>query len=241
MDALALDGPAMTVDRDRCDLTGACVQACLPGALEMAGWRSEVDEIMDLLERDRIYFDESGGGITLSGGEPLSQPEFLEELLEACRARELPVVLDTCGYAPPKVFRKLAGLASRLLLDLKLIDPDRHLAFTGVRNDWILDNVRWLGANGPPFTVRIPLIPGVNDDAENLGATADFLRGLEASPPVDVLPYHKLGVEKYVRLGRDYRLADAAAPSEDVLQEAVRVLKGAGLRVTVRGEDHGDD
>jgi pyruvate formate lyase activating enzyme len=239
--ALSLNGASVSVDRDRCDLTGACVEVCLPGALELVGWRAEVDEILEILERDRVYFDESGGGATFSGGDPLAQPEFLRELLEGCRDRDLSVVLDTSGYAPPEDFQRLAGLASRLLVDLKLMDPDRHRAFTGVQNDWILENVRWLAESGTPFTVRIPLIPGVNDDEENIAATAEFLSELAAPPPVDLLPYHRLGVEKYQRLGREYRLVDTDAPTEDSVRGAVRILKDAGLRVTVRGDDHGHD
>ncbi|MFC1661472.1 glycyl-radical enzyme activating protein [Gemmatimonadota bacterium] len=239
--AVSLDGSSLSIHRDRCALTGACVEVCLPGALELAGWRTEVDEILEILERDRVYFDESGGGVTFSGGDPLGQPEFLRELLEGCRARDLPVVLDTCGHAPPEDFRSLAGLASSILLDLKVMDAERHEAFAGVRNDWILENLIWLGRSGLPFTVRIPLIPGVNDDPDNLRATSAFLMGLGKPPPVDILPYHRLGVEKYGRLGRTYGLVGTGTPSEDGVEEAVQILKEAGLRVTVRGGEYGHD
>lgn len=235
-----MDGEGISIERDRCDLTGACVEACLPGALEITGWRADVQEIMEILEKDRIYFDESGGGATLSGGEPLAQPDFVRDLLEACRDRDVPSVLDTCGHAPPEVFRELASLASRLLLDLKLLDPIRHEDYTGVGNDWILENIRWLASTGIPYTVRLPLIPGVNDDVENLTATGEFLGGLETPPPVDVLPYHRLGVGKYARLGLDYKLAEVETPSKDGVRNVVELLRGFGLRVTVRGDENGD-
>jgi pyruvate formate lyase activating enzyme len=240
-EAIVLTGSSVTIDRDRCDLSGACVEACLPGALELVGWRAEADEILEIMEKDRVYFDESGGGVTVSGGDPLAQPEFLRELLEGCRDRDLPVVIDTCAHAPPEEFKRFVELSSRLLVDLKVMDPVRHEAFTGVPNDWILENLRWLARNGRPFTVRIPLIPGVNDDEENIRATAEFLAGLATPPPVDLLPYHRLGVEKYRRLGREYRLADTNPPGEEGVTGAVRILKNAGLRVTVRGDDYGHD
>ncbi len=222
------------------------MEVCLPGALELTGRRKSAKEILDLLEDDRIYFDESSGGVTFSGGEPFAQPEFLRELLEGCRDRELDVVLDTCGHVDPGTFRELAPLASHLLFDLKLMDEERHEAFTGVHNRWILENLRWVTRNGgagrmPSVTVRIPLIPGVNDDEENLRAVTRFLNELDSPPEVDLLPYHRLGVGKYDRIGREYQLSEAVPPPDHVISSAVRILEGGGLTVTVRGERYGDD
>lgn len=241
---------SVSIDWARCELAGACVEVCLPGALELVGRTRSVQEVLDLLEDDRIYFDESRGGVTFSGGEPFAQPDFLRDLLEACRAREIPVVLDTCGHVAPEIFRELAPLARHILFDLKLMDERRHESFTGVHNRWILENLRWAtaergkqGTRNANFslTVRIPLIPGVNDDEENLSATADFLRGLETDPPVDLLPYHRLGVEKYHRTGRAYSLSGVRPPQADSIRKAVRLFEMAGLDVTVRGERYGDD
>lgn len=246
--ALTLNDTGIKVAWDRCELAGACVEACMPGALELVGRSRSVEEVLDLLEDDRIYYDESKGGVTLSGGEPFFQPDFLRSLLHGCRELELPVVLDTCGHVNPELFKELACLASHLLFDLKLMDEERHEAYTGVHNRWILENLRWAGDGfgnsdgpGPTLTVRIPLIPGVNDDEENLLATAGFVGGLEARPPVDVLPYHRLGVDKYDRMGREYQLPAVAPPPEKAVILAVRLLEEAGLEVTVRGEHHGDD
>lgn len=267
--AITLAGKTVTVDRGRCDLTGACTEACLPGALELVGREASVDEILEVLEKDRVFFEESGGGVTFSGGDPFSQPDFLEELMEECRRREIPIVLDTCGHVAPETFRRLAPRATHLLFDLKLMDPDRHQAFTGVPNRWILDNLGWVGNgctrdldareggagkgagnNGgtgnsagqcPSITVRVPLIPGINDDAENLSATAEFVAELSTRPPVDILPYHRLGVDKYQRTGREYRLSPTQPPRGDVIRDAVRLLKKSGLSVTVRGDPYDDD
>ncbi len=240
--ALSLTESQLEVDWTKCEMAGACVDACLPGALEIVGRKISVDEALKILEDDRIYFDESRGGVTLSGGEPFSQPEFLKEVLIECRERDLKAVLDTCGHVAPDIFRDIAPLASHLLFDLKLLDEERHEAFTGVHNRWILENLRWVATQSPPsLTVRIPLIPGVNDDRENLLATAEFLAGLSAVPAVDLLPYHRLGVDKYERMGREYELSDTHPPPTDRLEVAVRILEDSGLSVTVRGEPYGYD
>lgn len=245
-DALTLSEGGLEVHWDLCELHGACAEVCLPGALEVMGRQRSVPEVVDLLEDDRIYFDESGGGVTFSGGEPFSQPDFLRALLEECRERELRVTLDTCGHVAPETFRELAPLAKHLLFDLKLIDEARHEEFTGVHNRWILENIAWAiraagEGKGPTLMVRIPLIPGVNDDEENLKSTATFLVGFSTPPPVDILPYHRLGVDKYERLGRAYELSEVKPPKDGMVGRAVRILKIEGLNVTVRGEHYGDD
>mgnify|MGYP001824882237 CR=1 FL=1 len=245
--AISLSDKDVRIDWERCDLNGACVEACLPGALELVGENRGVGEILEILEKDRIYFDESRGGVTLSGGEPFAQPDFLRALLQGCRDRDLPVVLDTCGHVAPSTFMDLAPEAQQILFDLKLMDEERHEAFTGVHNRWILENLKWVGdgcgdgGSCPALTVRIPLIPGVNDDEENLLATATFLGELASKPPVDILPSHRLGVDKYHRMGRAYSLSEVSPPPTDEVRRAVRVLREAGLEVTVRGERHGDD
>jgi pyruvate formate lyase activating enzyme len=152
------------------------------------------------------------------------------------------VVLDTCGHVEPHLFRKIAPLAGHLLFDLKLVDEERHEAFTGVHNRWILENLRW--AAGVPslgLTVRVPLIPGVNDDRDNLHATAELLAALDPPPPVDLLPYHRLGVDKYERMGREYELTDTLSPQSERISLAVGILEEKGLSVTVRGELYGHD
>jgi len=267
--ALALIAETVTIDPGRCHLTGACVEACLPGALDLVGRRWTTEEVLDALERDRIYFDESGGGATISGGDPFAQPDFLEALLLGCGEREIPVVVDTCGHVAPETFRRVIPLAQGVLFDLKLMDPGAHERFTGVDNRWILENLSWV-ANGcrpeggdspggspdpsqgrgsgehqrrscPRLTVRLPLIPGINDEEENLRATAHFLLGLKHTPPVDLLPYHRLGVDKYRRMGRQYHLWKVASPDQNRVQGVVRILRDAGLEVTVRGEAHDHD
>lgn len=238
-------GRTPTLDRHRCRGIGACAEACLPGALERVGKVWTVEILLDLLEQDRLYYEQSGGGVTFSGGEPLAQPDFLRETLKECRKRDLRTALDTCGHVDGETFQEVASLADLLLLDLKVMDPGRHRAFAGVSNQWIVENLRkaasWATSGGPGLVVRIPLIPGINLDEENLRGTAAFLRSLEGPPPVDLLPYHRLGVDKYARLGRTYPLGDLAPPEEGIVKWAAEILAAAGLSVMVRGDPHAHD
>lgn len=235
-DAITLNGTGVHVDRSRCDLCGACVDACLVGALEIAGREVTAVEVMQQIEKDTIYYDESGGGVTFSGGEPLSQAEFLLDLLRSCQARGIRTALDTCGHAAPAVFQEVAENVDLFLYDLKLLDERRHDEFTGDTNDTILDNLRWLAERGADVVVRFPLLPGINDDDENLRALAKFLTSLPKSYPVDILPYHRLGVDKYTRLDREHRMPQLEPPTQgDVLAVATQ-LHDYGLHVTVRGE-----
>ncbi len=236
-DAISLNANAVLVDRHRCDLCGACVDVCLPGALELAGREVGVGEVMAEIEQDGVYYDQSGGGVTFSGGEPLAQPTFLLALLRACKERGIRTALDTSGHAAPGVFRRIARYVDLFLYDLKLMSEERHREFSGVRVGPIHDNLRWLARQNASVVVRFPLLPGINDDAENVRATGEFLASLAILFPVDVLPYHRMGVDKYARLDRGYRMPELQPPSREGMGEVVRQLRGYGLHVTVRGEE----
>jgi len=237
-DALSENGTGIQIDRYRCDLCGACADICLRGALEMAGRTVTVAEVMQEVLRDVVYYDESGGGATFSGGEPLFQPDFLLALLRECKDREITTVVDTSGQTQQHVVESVAGLVDQFLYDLKLMDSDRHRQFTGVPNEQILNNLGWLSRHECDVIVRLPLFPGINDDVDNLEALGLFLSSLGNRQPVDILPYHRTGVEKYVRLGRGYRLPDARPPGEDAVAGAVTLLQEHGVQVTVRGESY---
>ncbi len=234
--AISLNEKVVHVDRVRCDLCGACVDACLPGALEIAGRQVTVDEVMEEIEKDTVYYDESGGGVTVSGGEPLSQAEFLRDLLESCKARGIRTALDTCGHAAPALFHEVAGHADLFLYDLKLIDERRHLDFTGVSNETIHENLRWLSEQGRAVVIRFPLLPGINDDSENVGALGEFLAALATRYPVDILPYHRMGIDKYTRLDREHRMPELEPPDAEAVAKVASQLRTFGLHVTVRGE-----
>jgi len=233
------DGGAAPVgtpwDRTACLKCGACVDACPADARELAGTDSSAHELAIVLERDRPFFEASGGGVTFSGGEPLSQPEFLASCLHACRERGLHTAVDTCGMAPRDVFVEIAGLADLILFDLKHMDPEAHRRLTGADNRLILENLRGLSSTKTEVWVRVPLIAGVNDDDANVEALGDFLTSLPRRHPVFLLPYHPIAEGKNTRLGRSSVFTPFAAPSADRLGTAGRRLRAFGLDVTLGG------
>jgi pyruvate formate lyase activating enzyme len=198
--------PADT-SREHCRRCGRCAEACQAEARQLAGERVGLAQLLAEIERDLIFHEESGGGVTLSGGEPLAQPRFTAALLGACRERGIHTVLETCGFARRDVFLPIAQLAGAVLFDLKLMNDVLHRWYTGVSNRWILANLDQLAANGTPFTVRIPVVPGVNDSADEMEAFARHLASRRIGA-IELLPYHRIGAAKYARLGRDYPLAE---------------------------------
>lgn len=188
---------------ERCTRCGACVAACPTEARHMVGRRMTSDEVLAEVLKDRLFYDESGGGATFSGGEPLVQPDFLLELLRACRAHGIHTALDTCGYAPQEQLLAAAGLADLVLYDLKAMDEARHLECTGVSNALILGNLSALGRMHQNLWIRIPIVPGFNDDARQLDAAARLVASIPAVRRVSLLPYHPTGNHKARRLGPD--------------------------------------
>ena len=222
-------------DPERCDCCGTCVEACPSGARQILGRDWSVEELLAELERDRVFYEESGGGITFSGGEPLAQPAFLRAALDACRERGLHTALDTCGYAPREQVEDLARRADLFLYDLKSMDSGRHREATGVPNDLILENLKRICGLGAAVWVRLPLIPGFNDGEDNLGATAAFVRSLPGRPPLSLLPYHAAAAAKYRRLGRRSPMEGRPALPPGEAERAAGRLKSLGLEVTVEG------
>jgi len=234
--AVALRGGVAWTDRDACAGCGRCVAACAAQARAVVGRRWRRDELLSEIDRDVLFYDQSGGGVTLSGGEPLAQAEFSLEILTACRARRIHTVVDTSGYGPTEVVEAFAKLTDLFLYDLKVMDSARHEAETGVANDQILTNARLLDALGARMWVRVPLIPGVNDDVENLAAIGRFVRGLSSVEAVQVLPYHRAGEAKLERLGRTTALpiVPGAGPQE-VERAAEGLRRATGKPVTIGG------
>jgi pyruvate formate lyase activating enzyme len=216
-----------------CRRCGQCTEVCQAEARQIAGRRMTVGDVIAEIERDLVFFEESGGGVTLSGGEPLAQPRFVSALLGACRDRGIGTVLETCGYAPSGVFLDVALAAGLVLYDLKLMDPVKHKEYTGVSNRRILANLEELVARGRAVTVRIPVMPGINDTLDEIGQFARYLAALPVSR-VELLPYHHIGAGKYKRLGLTYRLGDAPQPTAADLARFSDALTRAGLNVRVR-------
>ena len=222
------------VDRERCKVCGECTAVCPPGARAVVGRTVTVAEVVNDIERDSVFHDQSGGGVTLSGGEPLDQPIFVEALLKRCRERRIHTAVETCGFAPPRTLLAIARWTDLFLYDLKLMDHERHRQATGQSNRRILENLRLLCARHGNVRVRVPLIGGVNDDRANIRSLAGFLSELPISD-VDVLPYHAAGVAKYARLDRSYSLPESAVPTPASIERAVEMLSRSGLQVQIGG------
>jgi pyruvate formate lyase activating enzyme len=190
-----------------------------------------VDEVMREIEYDRLFYDQSGGGVTFSGGEPLTQPEFLVALLIACQKRELHTALDTSGYAAKRLIERITPLVDLFLYDLKLLDEELHLRYTGVSNQLILSNLRWLSVKGVNLKVRIPLIPGVNDEEVSLRQMGEFLVELPNPPEIEIMPYHAIGEAKYEGLGKAYRLPGLLSQTPEKIAHTVFIFQSYGLQV----------
>ncbi len=211
------------------------VEACPTGALREVGEPMEPAALVKSLLRDRVFFDESGGGVTVSGGEPLAQAAFVTEVLRLLREDGVRTALDTCGFGHWPELRDAAAHASLVLYDLKLMNPARHEAATGMPNEIILDNLRALAGAHPAIWVRIPIVPGVNDDDENVGATAEFIRSMPVIQRVDLLPYHRASEAKFARLGLDYALLGTPPPDPVRLSALAARFRALGLTTTIGG------
>jgi len=203
---------------------------------EVVGELKTVEEVMDILEKESIFMDESGGGVTFSGGEPLLQHEFLAELLTACKKRGMHTAVDTCGFAPPEVLRKIAPLTDLFLYDLKMMNSERHEFYTGVPNRIILENLRELVILDCKVRIRIPVIPEVNDNEENIRETISFLESLHGKVEgVDLLPFHTTAVGKYKRFGINYNMTKTLKPEASAMNLLKIQFEEAGFEVKTGG------
>ena len=222
-------------DPERCRVCGACADACPAEAREVVGRRMSVSQLLAEVERDTPFYDESGGGVTVSGGEPLFQPEFVRALLTACRARGMHTTLDTSGHAPTDVALDVARCADLVLFDLKHPDDARHREGTGVGNGLILENLRRFAVAGVRVVVRVPLVPGYNDAPEDLARTAALVASLEPVPRVELLASHHPPEENLRRFGMPYRHAGARTQDRAALAACLAPFAHAGVAATIGG------
>ncbi|GLH73940.1 glycyl-radical enzyme activating protein [Geothrix limicola] len=213
----------------------ACVEICPTGARQLLGRDVDVDELMDEVLRDQPFFDESGGGVTLSGGEPLLQPVFVKDMLAALRRRSVHTALDTCGLGRLEDLLEAAALADLVLFDLKHMDDVKHREWTGAGNAAILANLESLGQVHGQIWIRVPVIPGVNDDVENLEATARFVAGIPGVRRLDLLPYHSTGAAKFRRIGRQYLLDHVQPPTAERMVGLADLFRAHGIPATIGG------
>jgi pyruvate formate lyase activating enzyme len=224
----------LTTDRQKCVRCQTCISVCYASARQFSGREVTVSEVMEQVKREVPFYDESGGGVTFSGGEPLMQPDFLEELLIACQKQEIHTVVDTSGFANWNTFERVRHNVDLFLYDLKHMNSVRHREVTGVPNEVILENLRKLSGHGHKIVVRIPLIPGINDDEQNLVESGKFLSSLPSLQGVELMAYHNIAQAKYEALEREYQLKDTRPPSEEVMFHAAEVLTSYKLQVTIR-------
>jgi pyruvate formate lyase activating enzyme len=229
--AIHYDGTRFVTDREICQVSGACAANCYAGAREISGQEMSVAQVMGMIERDIPFYDQSGGGVTFSGGEPLSQAAFLAELLRACQSRDIHTTLDTSGYAPWETLDRVREHIDLFLYDLKIMDDEAHQKYTGGSNQVIMSNLRALSERGHHLVVRVPVIPGINNSQENLEASGAFLASLPNLEAIHLSGYHDIGIAKYESLGLVYQLPEQRPPTPEELTHAAEVLRGYNLPV----------
>lgn len=234
--ACELTADGIITDDRKCMACGACADICPAKATEISGRDESVDDLMAVIERERPFFDESGGGVTFSGGEPLLHAEFLCEILDACGRRGIHRTVDTSGLVKTTTLLEVAERTDLFLYDLKMMDSKKHKEWTGAGNRQILKNLKALVESGADIRIRIPLIKGVNDDDGNIEATARFLADLPgAKREVDLLPYHNVAEGKFAKLGRGYEPGAMAEPDTADLERVVSRFSARGLTASVGG------
>jgi pyruvate formate lyase activating enzyme len=233
--ALMLSPSGVVTDLSKCIRCGACAEACPAEARELIGREMSVDEVVEEIKKDTLFYDQSGGGVTFSGGEPLMQPRFLLGLLDACRELDIHRTVDTAGYADADLILKVAERTDLFLYDLKHMDSELHRRYTGVPNEQILSNLELLAVHGAKIHIRIPVIPGINSDDENIERTGSFVSSLPGVHKISLLPYHSAAEAKYGRLDLEYCLGKVIPPSESAMEAVAKRLEGFGSQVKIGG------
>jgi pyruvate formate lyase activating enzyme len=227
--------PHIETDAEKCRGSGKCADICPAGAREICGRDMKIGEVMDEILKELIFFEQSGGGVTVSGGEPLSQHDFTVGLLEECKKRGVRTAIDTCGFVDGDSLMSAAPLADLFLYDVKHMDPEKHKKYTGADNEIILSNLAKLGGSGAAINARMPFVPGVNTDERNLRAMGHFLSGVKGVAFLSLLPYHSAAEDKHNRWGMEFKLKGTYPPTENSLSAAAAITESCGVRTVVGG------
>jgi len=215
------DGKGVIIDRLICNNCGKCTEICPEVALSMHGKDLTVEEVFEEVKRDEMFYRNTGGGVTASGGEPLLQPAFVAALFERCQQVGIPTALDTSGHAPRSALEQVLPHTDLVLYDLKCMDNTDSIVALGQQNDLMLQNAEYVMKSDVPVIIRIPLIPGITEKTENLQKIAEFIKRVNPSTPVNVMPYHRLGISKFRMMDRDYELSELEqVPKERIAQIA---------------------
>ena len=229
--ALTLTAEGIVTDETRCRRCTLCARLCPAEAREFAGREEDVGNLLAIIEKDVIFYDESGGGVTFSGGEPLMQPDFLLDLLDGCRRREIHRAVDTSGFADADVLMAVSADTDLFLYDLKLMDADLHRRYTGRSNKTVLDNLRRLTENGSNVRIRFPVLPDINDGPHNIDQTGAFIRELPGTPPVELLAYHAGARHKCRKFNIPHQALGILPPDKGQIQAVKARLESFGLNV----------
>ena len=229
----------IVIDKDRCKMNLLCYERCPNNAYKKYGKIMTVSELINEISKDEIFYFHSEGGVTFSGGEPLLQSEFLSKVMEQCKRLGIHVAMETCLFAPFKNISKILPYLDDLYVDIKHMDSNKHKKYTGVDNSMILENILKIDDTDYPIDIyiRIPLIPTINDSKENLLSTINFCRNIKKLKEIEILPYHRLGIETYKNLGLEYKLSDIKVPTTTVIQEIgdFMTANSQGIRIRIGG------
>lgn len=228
-------GGAVITDLGLCVRCGTCTETCYADARQRVGEEKTVEEVMAIIASDLSFYDESAGGVTISGGEPLLQKDFALELLQACKLRDIHTVVDTSGAVSWRTIDRIRAYTDLFLYDLKHMDDAEHRKHTGAGNRRILENLHKLANCGADVVLRFAVIPGVNDSDENIRTLGEFAAGLRRRYPVSILPYHAAAEDKYKRLNKTFQMEEIQAPEDERMAEIASILGGYGLEVKTGG------
>jgi pyruvate formate lyase activating enzyme len=233
--AITIREKAIIIDRKLCDNCGHCASVCYTEALRLLGQEYTVDELVHEVKKDEVFHKHSSGGVTVSGGEPLLEPEFTLELLRSLKQNEINIGVDTCGFVPRTNIELVLPYIDFFLWDIKHMDDKAHRKFTGVSNRHILDNLRFVSNNSTPIYLRLPIIPGQNDSEENLRAVCEFAEDLPSLVEINLLPFHHLGKARYAALDREYPVDGIPLIQDEVLHEIKNLVESYGLPCNIIG------
>jgi pyruvate formate lyase activating enzyme len=229
----AISKETLRIAKEICINCEKCADACPANAKRLIGRRVTVDEVLAEVEKDRLFYRSSGGGVTISGGEPMVQHEFVARLLEKCQERSIHTTIETCGYAKWNQVQNMLRHLDLVLYDIKHMDPEQHVKLTGVSNELILRNAARIAKTNVHMIVRIPIIPGSNDSEDNVESIAKFVVSLITVNTVEFLGYHRLGEPKCQWLGREYPMKDVSPPTREHLERLARIVSQYGLNVLI--------
>jgi pyruvate formate lyase activating enzyme len=233
--AITLTAEAVSINRAMCNNCGKCGQVCYPEAIRLLGQEMTTEELLAEVKKDAIVYKHSRGGVTISGGEPLLNPEFTRELLRALKKENISVGVDTCGHVPWTNIEKVLPYVDFFLWDIKHMDDEQHRKFTGVSNRLILSNARSVSGRNIPLYIRVPVISGYNDSEENIRAICEFARDLSSLVSIDLLPLHHLGKARYASLGLAYPIADIPLVPDSVMLDIKSLVESYRLNCNIVG------